>query len=114
MVSLDESISQMPYFFTAGVVARGFLPSRPKDVAGFGVVFGRFSSDLRNAQHREQLFDPTVGAQDYESVLEWTYRFYFRKSAFFFQPDIQYVMNPGGTHKLDNALVLGCQIGFNF
>ena len=114
MVSPDESISQMPYFFTAGVVARGFLPSRPKDLAGFGVVFGRFSSDLRDAQHREQLFDPTVGAQDYESVLEWTYRFSFRKSAFFFQPDIQYVMNPGGTHKLDNALVLGCQIGFNF
>ena len=32
------------------------------------------------------LFDPTVGAQNYESVLEWTYRFYFRKSAFLFQP----------------------------
>ena len=22
--------------------------------------------------------------------------------------------NPGGGHNLDNALVLGCQIGFNF
>jgi hypothetical protein len=60
------------------------------------------------------LFDPTVGAQDYESVLEWTYRFCFRKSAFFIQPDIRYVINPGGGHNLDNALVLGCQIGFNF
>jgi porin len=114
LVSPDQSISQMPYFCTAGVVARGFLDWRRRDVAGFGVVFGRFSGDLRDAQHREQLFDPTVGAQDYESVLEWTYKFYFREGAVFFQPDIQYVINPGGTHELDNALVLGCQIGINF
>src|SRR5258705_2763743 len=114
MVSPDASISQMPYFFTAGIVARGFLPSRPKDVAGFGVVFGRFSSDLREAEHREQLFDPAIHPQDYESVLEWTYRIALWKTALFFQPDIQYVINPGGGHNLGNALVLGCQIGFNF
>jgi porin len=52
--------------------------------------------------------------QDYETVLEWTYRFNFRKEALFFQPDIQYVINPGGTGNIDNALVLGCQIGANF
>lgn len=114
LASPDASISQMPYFCTAGVVARGPLPCRQRDMAGFGVVFGRFSSDLRDAQHREQLFDPTVGAQDYESVLEWMYKFYFRGNAVFFQPDIQYVINPGGTHKLDNALVLGFQMGINF
>lgn len=114
LVSPNDSISQMPYFGTAGVVTRGFLHSRPRDIAGFGFIFGRFSPELRDAQQREQLFDPTVGAQDYESVLEWTYRFDFRKGAILFQPDIQYVINPGGTHKLDNALVLGCQIGINF
>ena len=60
------------------------------------------------------LFQPTAGVQDYESVLEWTYRFRFHKNALFFQPDIQYVIRPGGTGKIDNALVLGCQIGVNF
>ena len=114
LVSPDESISQMPYFFTGGIVARGFLPSRPTDAAGFGIVYGHFSSDLHNAQEREQLFQPTAGVQDYESVLECTYRFRFRKNALFFQPDIQYVIRPGGTGKIDNALVLGCQIGVNF
>jgi len=114
LASPDESVSQMPYFFTAGIVARGFLPSRPTDTAGFGVVYGHFSNDLRHAQEREQMFNPTVGVQDYETVLEWTYRFYFRKGAIFFQPDIQHVIRPGGTGKLDNALVLGCQIGMNF
>jgi len=90
----------MPYFFTAGIVARGFIPSRPTDTAGFGVVYGDFSSDLRHAQEREQLLDPATDAQNYESVLEWTYRMYFRKSAAFFQPDTQYVLRPGGTGKL--------------
>jgi hypothetical protein len=82
---------------------------------------GRLRYRLRQFQPRpasrpraEQLLDPTIGAQDYESVLELTYRAYFRKSAIFFQPDIQYVINPGGTGRIDDALVLGCQIGFNF
>ena len=114
LVSPDESVSQMPYFFTAGVVARGFLPSRPTDMAGFGVVCGHFSSDLQLAQEREQFFDPTAGVQTRETVLEWTYRFYFGKRAVFFQPDIQYVIRPRGTGRIQNALVLGCQIGFNF
>jgi len=113
MVSPDESVSQMPYFFTAGIVARGFFPSRPFDLAGFGVVYGHFSNDLRNAQEREQLFDPTIGVQEYETVLEWTYRLYLCKSAAFFQPDIQYVIRPAGTGTIDNALVIGCQIGVN-
>ena len=114
LVSPDHSVSQMPYFMTAGLVARGFIPSRPMDMAGFGVVHGRFSSDLQDAQEREQLLDPLVGVQSYETVFECSYRAYFRKTAVFFQPDLQYVMRPGGTGKIDNALVIGCQIGINF
>lgn len=114
LVSPDESVSQMPYFFTAGVACRGMFESRPIDVAGFGVVYGCFSSDLSSAQERQQALDPTVGVQDYETVLEWTYRFNLRRGAVFFQPDVQYVINPGGTGNLDNALVLGCQLGINF
>jgi porin len=114
LISPDESVSQMPYFLTGAVVARGFIPSRPYDLAGFGVAYGDFSSDLRHAQAREQLIDPTIGVQNEETVLEWTYRFYFCQSSVFFQPDVQYIINPGGTGNIDNALVIGCQIGFNF
>jgi porin len=114
LVSPNQSISQLPYFFTAGIVARGFLDARPTDLAAFGIVFGEFSEQLRLAQEREQILDPTIGAQDNETVLELTYRFYFRKSAIFFQPDIQYVIKPGGTGKINNALVLGYQLGINF
>lgn len=114
LASPDESISQMPYFFTAGVACRGIFDSRPRDTAGLGVVYGDFSSDLRHSQEQAQQLDPTLGVQNYETVLELTYRLYFQKSAVFFQPDLQYVIRPGGTGKIDDALVLGCQIGINF
>ena len=114
IVAPDESVSQMPYFFTAGLALRGLCGSRPTDTAGFGVVFGEFSSDLRDAEQREQLLDPTVGVQNHEMVLEGTYRFNLRQGALFFQPDVQYVMRPGGTGQLANAVVLGCQLGISF
>jgi porin len=114
LASPDESVSQLPYFLTAGVACRGMFASRPRDTAGFGVVYGDFSSDLRHSQGRSQRLDPTVGVQNYETVLELTYRIYFQKSTVFFQPDLQYIIRPGGTGKIDDAVVLGCQIAINF
>jgi porin len=114
IVSPDQSISQMPYFFNAGVAARGIWKDRPRDIAAFGVVFGEFSSDLREGQQLAQQLDPTVGVQKHETVLEWTYIFRFRNGAFFIQPDVQYILDPGGTGQIPNALVVGSQVGFNF
>jgi porin len=54
------------------------------------------------------------GGQDYETVIELTYRLDFRKGAVFIQPDLQYIIHPGGTGRLNNALVLGAQLGINF
>ena len=114
LVAPDQAVSEMPYFFTAGLAMRGIFASRPTDAAGFGVVFGEFSNDLRDAEQREQLLDPTVGVQSHETVLEWTYRFNLRQGALFFQPDVQYVIRPAGTGQIANAVVLGCQLGINF
>ena len=114
LVSPDQAVSQMPYFFTAAFVTRGIFPSRPVDVAGFGVVFGNFSDDLQDSQQRAQLLDPTVGVQRHETALELTYRFALFKSALYFQPDFQYIFRPGGTGRISDALVLGAQVGVNF
>lgn len=114
LVSPDQSISQMPYFFNAGVAARGIWRDRPRDIAAFGVVFGEFSSDLRAGQRAAQALDPTVGVQRNETVMEWTYIFRFRNGAFFIQPDVQYILKPGGTGQTPDALVVGTQVGFNF
>jgi porin len=48
------------------------------------------------------------------TVLEWVYDFRFRNGAFFIEPDIQYIIRPGGTGYIPNALVVGTQVGMNF
>ena len=110
----DQSISTMPFFFEAGILARGIYRSRPRDVAGFAIIYGQFSSDLRDAERLAQRLNPTVGVQDQEIVLEWNYMFRFHNGAFFIEPDLQYIIRPGGTGQIPNALVVGAQVGFNF
>ena len=114
LVSPDQSISQMPYFFTAALVTRGILPTRPRDGIGLGVVYCDFSNDVQNFQRQTQQLDPNVGVQSQETVVELTYRLALLKSALYFLPDLQYVFRPGGTGRIPDALVLGAQVGVNF
>jgi porin len=109
LVSPDQSVSQMPFFSTAGFVARGIFPSRPTDVVGFGVVFGYFSNDLQDSQGRAG-----QPVQRFETVLEATYRLKFLGDSFYFQPDLQYIIRPGGTGRTSNAVAIGAQTGINF
>jgi carbohydrate-selective porin OprB len=46
-------------------------------------------------------------SKDYKRVIELTYRFDFRKSAFFIQPDFQYIIHPGGTGQ---RIGVGCPV----
>jgi porin len=109
LISPDQSVSQMPYFFTAGLLVRGAFPSRPIDVGGLGVASGYFSNDLQDSQRRTQL-----GVQEHETALELTYRFRFLGAALFLQPDLQYIIRPGGTDQIADAFVGGLQAGINF
>lgn len=114
MATAREDISQLPWFFTAGFICRGPFSSRPTDLVGVAAAYGHFSGDLFDAQSREHVTDPTINPQTYESVIEASYRFRFYNNSLFIQPNIQYVINPGGTGKYNDALVLGCQAGINF
>lgn len=114
LFSPQQSVSRMPYFFTAAVCARGIFTERPDDVAGIGWIYGGFSDDLQDAQRAAQLLSPAAGVQTFESVIEATYRIYLPGNSTFVQPDLQYIIRPGGTGQFGNAVVLGCQIGVNF
>jgi porin len=104
----------MPFFSTAGFLVRGLFPSRPGDGGGFGVVFGQFSNDLQDSQQRARQTNPTVGVQRYETALEFTYGFRFRGGALILQPDLQYIIRPGGTGQIPDAFVGGVRVGINF
>ena len=48
-----------------------------------------------------------------EKVVELAHRFQLTSWSYF-QPDIQYVINPGGTGDIPDAVVMGAQMGFTF
>jgi porin len=112
-IAPNSSRQQLPAFFTVGITARGLFDARPRDGISLGFASGRFSDDLRQAQEDARLPGP-AGGQDYENVVELTYRLDIKKGAVFVQPDLQYIVHPGGTADIKNALVVGAQLGFNF
>jgi porin len=113
-IAPDSTIQALPVFFTASVGARGLLDVRPTDAILVGVASGYFSSELREAQLDGRQPRTDGGAQDRETVIELAYRFHLRKGALLFQPDFQYIIQPGGTGRLNNASVLGAQFAINF
>ncbi len=99
-----------PFSLDTGFNLRGLLPGRPKDV--FGLGFSRLAiSDSRRAAARDRnRFVTDPGAReplpDYEAVWEITYQANLTPW-FQLQPDLQYIIHPGGTSRHDDALVLG-------
>jgi porin len=109
----DQRVNPMPYFFDAGLVAYGFLPSRPRDFAAFGVAYGSYSGDLRRGEEVQGLTDPAVGVQTWEMTLELTYGCTVRPGLVV-RPSLQYLVNPGGNRTIPNALAIGATVIFNF
>jgi porin len=108
VLSPPQNIAKLPFQVNGGLVYRGLIPARDDDYACFGVVYGKFS---RN--YARTVANAGDGYPDYELVFEWNYKIQLTKFAFV-QPDIQWVINPGGTNRIPNALVLGAQMGVVF
>ena len=58
-----------PFFLTTGCVFKGLIPKRDNDVLAAGVVYGRYSEDLRNIQssnNQELQYQETVFEANYK------------------------------------------------
>jgi porin len=100
------------FFFNGGVTMGAPFPGRDNDSAGIDFGIGKVSTRASGLVQdsgaarptTEELFELTYQAQ----VLPWLV----------VQPDIQYVVNPGGgvidpndsTHNLRNELVMGARV----
>ncbi len=102
----QEDRSFVSFGMNTGLRFTGLIPGRDSDVFGLGWIYARISDDFADAQ-------PNPGPWSYESVIEVTYKFMVTP-AWDFQPDLQYVMHPGGTSLVRNALVLGLRIDIFF
>lgn len=108
VLSPQQNIAKLPFQANAGAFYKGLLPGRDEDVALFGWVYGQFSSD-----YAESVQGQTESYPGYEMVLEWGYRAQVTEFLYV-QPDVQWVIRPGGQTGIPNALVLGAQIGLVF
>ncbi|TFG76253.1 MAG: hypothetical protein E4H21_06870 [Thermodesulfobacteriales bacterium] len=109
----DSEINTFPFFLNGGLVYKGLIPGRDTDYAGFAVVYGKYSNKLDKPVPEPtefSLVSEITGSEDFEMVLEWMYKIQLTQWLNI-QPDIQYVIKPGGTGDIPNALVLGFQLG---
>jgi len=104
----QDSIAIVPLQSSTGLLYRGAIPGRDEDMTIFGFTVGKFSRDYARTVEAAGAGDPHE-----EMVLEWGYRIQFTPWAYF-QPDLQYVIDPGGTGNIPDALVVGTQFGLRF
>jgi porin len=98
-LSPTPSVSVMPYFVGAGLSYQGLIPGRGQDIASLGVIYGTFSGYIPSATAE------TVLEANYQvAVTPWLS----------VTPDLQYVIKPGGSSNIPNALVIGAQLSVTF
>jgi carbohydrate-selective porin OprB len=99
----------LPFYFHVGLVYKGLIPYRDKDQLMFAVGYGQYSfENIQSLQARGNPNQP-----NYTVVLEWDYRIQINDWAYF-QPFIQYLIQPNGTGAVANATALGFQYGVVF
>jgi porin len=108
VLSPQDNIAKLPFQWNSGLIYQGLLPGRGGDSAIFGLAYGNFSGDYGSAG---QAYNGE--AVSFEMALEWAYRVQVN-SFLYIQPDVQYIVRPGGTGAIPNAFVLGAQIGVSF
>lgn len=98
----------MSLFVDSGLVYTGLIPTRKADRLGLALAYGQVSSGYRGLASQDELPGP-----GYEAVSELTYSIQL-SPAVTLQPDLQYVLHPGGTQQYGNALVAGFRATVTF
>jgi porin len=98
-IAPKSSVNRMPYFMGAGLSYQGLIPGRGNDIASAGVIYGTFSRYI-----------PRTTA---ETVIEANYQITVKRWLSI-TPDMQYIIRPGGSSAISNALVMGTQVAMSF
>jgi porin len=87
--------NELGLYYGGGLSYTGLLDDREEDVTGIGVASARLGDDFRN-----------VSGGTHETAVEFFYRIQCTP-CLALQPDLQYIVNPGGDG--DNALAAGAR-----
>jgi porin len=103
-----QSYNPLSIYTDGGLVYTGLIPGRKEDKTGVAFCYGQVSSgymDLGN--------DQGIPGPSFEAVIEFTHSIRLAP-AIALQPDIQYVLHPGGSRQYGNALVVGFRAVVDF
>ncbi|CEI50823.1 carbohydrate porin [Acinetobacter bereziniae] len=106
----DKNASYINNSINLGVLGHGLFESRPNDI--FGLAFGRIgvnSNYQKNIKLQNEVAQTTIPIQNYEASTELFYGLNLN-NGIILRPNIQYIKNPGGVKKTEDAVVLGLKI----
>jgi porin len=103
-----EDRNLVNFYFDTGLSYKGLIPGRDEDALGIAIAYAQLG-DTKSVAMVEEGSD-VVGS---EMVLEATYQFQVTPWCVL-QPDVQYIINPGGTRDVGNALVIGARCSITF
>lgn len=110
----DPETTQFGYFASGGWLLQGTFGHWNDDFLAMALAYVRTNSRLTQFQEDRDTIRPgSVGIQTYGSILEIDYGARITPW-FLIQPNLQYLINPGGAGKIPNALVLGIHTDVTF
>lgn len=104
----QTEIAIVPFQLNVGLNYQGLFPGRERDRTMLHFIYGDISRDYALSRRL-----PGGRLAESEKVVEVAHRFQLTPWSYF-QPDIQYVISPGGTGDIPDAVVIGAQMGFTF
>ncbi|MBR6126896.1 carbohydrate porin, partial [bacterium] len=88
-----SSLNDVPFYGGCGLIFKGITEKRKDDSVGIAFGWHQFNRDLHRLEHRTA-----------EKVIELFYKIKITEFLYI-QPDIQYIIKPGGNEK--NAFAIG-------
>lgn len=110
----DRATATYRYFVAGGGVRQGTFTHRDADFISVLFAYARINPRLTRYQEDRNAVAPgSVGVQTYETIAEIDYNLQIAPWLSV-RPNIQYVINPGGTGRIPNAFVIGLHTGVTF
>ena len=111
-----EDRNLLSFYCDTGLNYKGLIPTRDQDVFGIALGYGQIGNATKSSQQQAteeydidgNLIQVTPGSSgvSYEMAIETTYRIQ-ATPWLTVQPDVQYIIHPGGSQDLANALIVG-------
>jgi porin len=121
-VHADPDVSPLDNQVFGGLVSTASFIGRPQDTLGIATSWFQVSGSLTATQQIQAVLGEPLtggglgtpaGVQSHEQEIEAMYIAKVYRG-FFVEPDIQYIINPGGTPHTRNGLALGLQLNVTF